>query len=141
MYHFSNPEVEAIMKERFGKDHLLALATVEDGLPHVRTVNAYYMDGAFYIVTHAMSGKMQLIKKEPHAAVCGEWFTGHGVAENLGHVLDDGNGFIMSILRRAFSAWYQNGHVNEQDPNTCLLRINMNDGVLFHHNKRYDLWY
>ena len=44
-------EAEAIMAERFGKDAVIALATVADGVPHVRYVDAYYQAGAFYIVT------------------------------------------------------------------------------------------
>ena len=48
-----------ILRERFGKDNLIALATCSGNIPHVRTVNAYYEDGAFYIITYALSGKMQ----------------------------------------------------------------------------------
>ena len=44
-------EAEKIMIERFGRDTLLALATTENGVPSVRNVNAYYEDGAFYIIT------------------------------------------------------------------------------------------
>ena len=45
-----NREAEKIMIERFGKDTVIALATVEDGIPYVRSVNAYYENGAFYII-------------------------------------------------------------------------------------------
>ena len=41
--------------------------------------------------------------------------------------------------RRAFAAWYDNGHTNERDPNTCLLKIKLTDGVLFSHGTRYDI--
>ena len=41
-------KAEKIMIERFGKDTVIALATVENGIPHVRNVNAYYEDGSFY---------------------------------------------------------------------------------------------
>ena len=34
-----SPEAEKIMIERFGKDTVIALATVEDGVPYVRNVN------------------------------------------------------------------------------------------------------
>ena len=43
-------EAEKIIVERFGKDTVIALATVEDGVPYVRSVNAYYENGAFYII-------------------------------------------------------------------------------------------
>ena len=41
-------EAEKIMIERFGKDTVVALATVENEVPYVRYVNAYYENGAFY---------------------------------------------------------------------------------------------
>ena len=34
-----NPEAEKIIIERFGKDSVIELATMENGLPHVRYVN------------------------------------------------------------------------------------------------------
>ncbi len=128
-----------ILMERFGGDSLIALATVENGTPSVRTVNAMYRDGAFYVVTYARSGKICQIMENPKVAVCGEWFTAHGVGENLGHVLLEENRTIMESLRKAFAVWYHNGHTNEADPNTILLRIRLTDGVLFSQGKRYDI--
>ena len=128
-----------ILTERFGKDSLIALATVEDGIPYVRTVDAVYIDGSFYVVTYALSGKMQQIAKNPVVAISGEWFTAHGIGENLGHVLLSENKEVMGILRAAFAAWYDNGHTNEADPNTCLLKITLTDGVLFADGVRYDI--
>lgn len=134
-------EAAHIMAERFGRDSLIALATVEPdtGRPCVRTVNAYYEDGAFYVVTYALSGKMRQLAAHPQAAMCGEWFSGHGIGENLGHVLLEKNAAMMDKLRRAFAAWYDNGHTNEQDPNTCLLRIRLTDGALTSDGKWYQL--
>ena len=134
-----NEITEAILTERFGKDSLIALATMDHGIPSVRTVDAVYIDGAFYVVTYGLSGKMQQISKNPMVAVCGEWFTAHGIGENLGHVLREENQGIMERLRAAFAAWYDNGHTNETDPNTCLLKICLSDAVLFSHGTRYDI--
>lgn len=83
----NNEITNAIIQERFGKDSLIALATVDGDIPAVRTVNTVYIDGAFYVVTYALSGKMKQIAKNPTVAICGDWFTAHGVGENLGHVL------------------------------------------------------
>lgn len=44
-----------------------------------------------------------------------------------------------ALLRAAFAAWYANGHTNEADPNTCLLRVRLTDGVLFAEGKRYEI--
>lgn len=128
-----------IMDERFRRDSVIALATVQGDTPWVRSVNAYYEDGAFYVITYALSNKMQQLLTNPRAAVCGDWFTGHGIGENLGHILAPQNEAIAQKLRGAFAAWYDNGHTNEADPNTCILRIRLTDGVLFSHGTRYDI--
>lgn len=134
-----NGETAEIMDERFGCDTLLSVATTEEGIPYVRIVNSYYEDGAFYIVTYARSNKMRQIEKNSNVAVCGEWFTAHGTGENLGHVKAECNREIMSRLRAVFAEWYDNGHTDENDPNTCLLRIRLTEGTLFHHGSRYDI--
>lgn len=58
-----------LMKERFGKDSILSLATCVEGVPYVRTVNGYYEDGAFYIITYGLSNKMKQLEKNPLLAV------------------------------------------------------------------------
>ena len=133
-----NPEMHEVMNERFGKDSLIALATAEGNTPYVRAVNSYYMDGAFYCVTNARSNKMGQIEKNPKVAICGEWFTGCGTGENLGHVLREENRTLMEILRPAFASWYSNGHVDENDSNTILLKITLTQGVLMKHGKRFE---
>ena len=50
-----------IINERFSKDTLLSLATLDGKQPKVRIVDAYYEDGAFYIVTYLLSNKMKQI--------------------------------------------------------------------------------
>lgn len=132
-------EARKIMDERFGHDTLIALATLEGDRPCVRTVNACYRDGAFYVITYARSGKMRQIQANPTVALCGEWFTAHGTGENLGWVLADENAETRAWLKEAFSQWYGNGHVNEADPNTCILRVRLTDGLLLSHGTRYDL--
>ena len=133
------PEISAIMDERFGHDNLIALATVDGASPAVRTVNAYYEDGCFYAVTYALSGKMQHIAKNPQVAICGDWFTARGFGENMGHILLPDNTALADQLRTAFAAWYSNGHTNEADPNTIILRMKLSEGVLFNHGTRYDI--
>ena len=134
-----NADMTAIMAERFGHDNLIALATVDGGSPAVRTVNAYYEDGAFYTITYALSGKMQQIGRNPKVAICGDWFTARGTADSLGHILLPQNAVLADKLRAAFAEWYDNGHTNEADPNTIILRVRLKEGVLFHQGTRYDI--
>lgn len=133
------PKAEAILKERFGHDTLLSLATIDGNIPSVRIVNSYYENGAFYTVTYALSNKMRHIEKNPTVAVCGEWFTAHGIGENIGHPCDSANAELAQKLRAVFAAWYDNGHTDESDPNTCILRIRLTDGLLLSHGTRYDI--
>lgn len=132
-------EAQEIMNERFHHDTLIALATTDGSIPSVRAVNGYYQEGAFYVITDASSGKMKQIERNPNVSICGEWFTAHGIGANLGHILDEQNKELAQTLREAFASWYDNGHINEEDPNTCILCIKLTDGLLFSHGKRYEI--
>ncbi len=134
-----DPEVEKIMLERFGKDSVIALATVENGVPYVRNVNAYYENGAFYIITYALSNKMKQLKNNPVAAIAGEWFTGHGKSVNLGWFGKKENREIAEKLKNVFAEWIDNGHNDFNDENTVILCIELTDGLLLSHGVGYEL--
>lgn len=128
-----------ILSERFGKDSLMALATVDEkGIPWVRTIDAIFYEDSFYTITYALSNKMQHIKNNPAVAISGDWFSGHAIGENLGHIKLEKNKEIADKLRTAFAAWYDNGHTNEEDPNTIILKIKVTDGILFKDGTRYE---
>jgi len=132
-------EAEAILLERFGGDSIVSLATQAEGIPYVRYVDAFYEDGAFYVLTHGLSGKMRQIAKTPVVAVAGEWFTGHGVGENLGWFCKTENRRIAEKMKSVFAAWIDNGHNDLDDENTCILRIRLTGGVLFSNGRRFDI--
>jgi len=132
-------EARKIMEERFSCDSLIALATIDGNAPAVRAVNSYYEDGCFYIITYAKSNKMLQIEKNPAVSICGDWFTAGGTGENLGHVLLSEHTELMDKLRAVFAEWYGDGHVNEADENTVLLRIRLTRGTLFSNGTRYDI--
>lgn len=46
---------------------------------------------------------------------------------------------MMEKLHEVFAAWYDNGHTNEEDPNTCLLRVSLTEGVLLSDGTKYDI--
>lgn len=128
-----------LMNERFGQDTIIAVATVKDGQPYVRNVDGFYSDGAFYVITHALSNKMKQIEENPHVAIAGDWFTAHGKGINLGWFCKDENKNITDKLKKAFHEWIDNGHNNFNDENTCILCIRLTDGILFSHGTRYDI--
>lgn len=134
-----NDEIEKIMVERFGKDTVMALATIDNAVPYVRYVNAYYENGCFYIITHALSNKMQHIKNNPIISIAGEWFTAHGKGINMGYFCKTENQEIAEKLKQVFSNWIDNGHNDFGDVNTVILCIEITDGILFSHGKRYEI--
>lgn len=134
-----NKEIEKILKDRFEKDSLMSIATVaKTGKPYVRTVDAIYIDGAFYTITNATTNKMKHINENPIVAICGEWFSGHGKAESLGYLCLDENKDLADKLRLAFASWYDNGHTNENDVNTIILKITVTDGIIYKDGNRFE---
>ncbi len=131
-------EAMKLLDEKLGnKDGLISLSTIAlqpgaDGRsrPAARLVDAYYEDGAFYTVTYATSGKMREIAQNPEVAVCiiVENFTADGIGENLGWVCDEKNAKMMAKLRTIFAAWYYQAN-NDEDHNTCLLRVRLTKGL------------
>jgi len=121
-----------------GKDNVISLATIAretsaDGKvrPVVRTVDAYYENEIFYIITYAKSNKILQIEQNPEVSIagCSEMFTANGLGENLGWVLNPKNAEIRTKLRTAFADWYDFAN-NEQDENCCILAIHLTKGTL-----------
>lgn len=131
-------EAEKIMIDRFGKDTVIALATVEHEVPYVQNVNAYYEDGSFYIITYALTNKIKQIEKNPNVAIAGEWFTAHGRGKNLGYFGKEENRIIAEKLKTVFAEWIDNGHNNFDDENTIILCVELTDGLLLSHGTRYE---
>ena len=138
MKEFSR-EAEQIMIDRFGTDTIISLATTENAMPSVRYVNAYYENGAFYIITCALSNKMKHIEDNPVVAIAGEWFTAHGKGVSLGYFGKRENWEIAEKLKKVFVEWIDNGHTDFDDENTIILRVELTDGLLLSHGTRYEL--
>ena len=113
------------------------MATAVDNVPYVRSVDAFYEDGSFYVLTYGLSGKMQQIKQNPTVAISGEWFTAQGEGINRGYFGSEENKEIAGKMRTVFAAWIDNGHNNFEDVNTCILQIRLTNGVLFSDGNRY----
>jgi len=130
----------SILEEKFGKgkDNVFGLATIAlepnaEGKPRpvVRDVDAFYEDGAFYVVTHAKSSKMQQIAQNNEVAIAVnfEWFTASGIGENLGWVKKPENAELRMKLRKAFEQWYEMAN-GEEGENVCILKISLTNGII-----------
>lgn len=124
-------QTSRLMNERFGSDNVIALATVQDGVPYVRYVNALYRDQSFYIITYGLSRKMRQIAVHPMVSIAGNWFTAQGTGVDLGYFEAPENREIAALLRNAFAAWIDNGHNDFSDENTRILCIHLTQGELF----------
>ena len=133
-----NEEAEQILEERFGGDNEMALATCRDNMPSVRTVNATYWEGCFYVITYGLSRKMEEIRDNPIVALSGEWFTCHGTAESLGWFGREENRAVAAHLRKVFAGWIENGHNDFSNTNTIILRVRVTDAVLLSHGRRFE---
>ncbi len=128
-----------ILQSRFGKDSEIALATVENGIPFSRTVDALYYEGKFYIITYALSRKIKQIETNPNVAISGEWFTAHGIGINKGWFCKEENKEIAKKLRDAFAFWIDNGHNDFDDENTIILCVELTEGILFAEGIKYNI--
>jgi hypothetical protein len=73
---------------------------------------------------------MRQIAKNPEVSFSLNFggFSGNGIAENLGWVLDPKNAELRTKLRAAFE-WYDNAN-NEKDENCCILAIRITKATL-----------
>ena len=46
---------------------------------------------------------------------------------------------IANKMKQIFAAWLDNGHNNLEDENTCILKIELTQGVLFSHGTKYEI--
>ena len=141
MIHYSHPEIQAIMHERFGNERLMTIATSEHNIPYIRAVNAVYENGWFYFATLSNSSKMKQMEENPVTAICGPWFNGHGLACNLGSITKEENRIIYQKLRRSFESWLSEARINREDSQVVLCGIQMTKAVLYSNNQRFDLFF
>lgn len=119
-----------ILKELFGRDYTFVLATAQNNIPSQRVVDTYYSNGAFWIVTYALSNKVKEISANPHVSLCNTFHGFSGKAYYMGHPLNEDNKEIRQKLIKAFEPWYF-AHNNEADENMCYLKIEPEQGF-FH---------
>lgn len=129
-------EAAEVMKELYGKDTAMSLATVNGNKANVRVVNAYYKGNVFYITTYALTNKVKEILGNPNVALNHNLFVAHGIGENIGHPLEEQNRALREELKSVFVKFYDK-HVDEQDKNTCILKVSLTDALVFSHDFKY----
>ncbi|HOO75370.1 MAG: pyridoxamine 5'-phosphate oxidase family protein [Thermotogae bacterium] len=131
---------ESEMKKQFGHDVIMALATVSGNGTNVRNVDAYYKDGNIYITSHGESNKMKEIEKNSNVSLCRNLSVFWGKGENIGNPKEEKNSEIRNEVRNIFSAFYDR-HVNENDPKTCILKVELTKALVFNNEAKYIINY
>lgn len=129
-------EAIAVMKELYGRDVAMPLATVNGNKANIRVINAFYKENAFYITTYSLSNKMKEIRENSNVALNHNLFVAHGIGENIGNPLEEQNRELREELKQVFCAFYDK-HVCEEDTNTCILKITLTDSLVFAHDYKY----
>ncbi|MBU3187445.1 pyridoxamine 5'-phosphate oxidase family protein [Clostridium estertheticum] len=129
-------EAITVMKELYGQDVAMPLATVNGDKANIRVINAYYKENAFYITTYSLSNKMKEITKNPNVALNHNLFVAHGTGNNIGNPLEEQNRELREELKQIFYVFYDK-HVCEEDTNTCILKISLTDSLVFAHDYKY----
>jgi general stress protein 26 len=129
-------EAITVMKELYGRDVAMPLATVNGDKANIRVINAYFKENTFYITTYSLSNKMKEIEKNPNVALNHNLFIAHGMGKNIGNPLMEENRELREELKKVFCAFYDK-HICEEDINTCILAITLTDAVIFAHDYKY----
>ncbi|MCK5130168.1 MAG: pyridoxamine 5'-phosphate oxidase family protein [Clostridiales bacterium] len=133
-------DIQILLNKQFGQDTTMSLATCVDNYVTVREIDAYYSKGSFYITTHEASTKMKQIVENPNVALCKGLFSATGIAINLGHPTSDTNKELRDELRKVFYKFYDN-HVDENNPGTCFLKIDLSKAVAFDKENKYEIYF
>ena len=131
-------QADAFLTEQFGRDVPMSLATGRGDEVSVRVVDCYYEHGKLFVTSHSQSLKARQIAENPKVAVCRDLFRATGTAVNLGNPLLPQNKEIRETLKRVFVAFYER-HVNEADPGTCILRIDLEKAEAYDPGHRYSV--
>ncbi|MGV8983155.1 pyridoxamine 5'-phosphate oxidase family protein [Clostridium sp.] len=92
-------EAKTVMKELYGRDVAMPLATVNGDKSNIRVINAYYKENAFYITTYSLSNKMKEIEKNPNVALNHNLFVALGIGKNIGNPLKEENSDLIEELK------------------------------------------
>lgn len=98
------------------------MATARENVPSQRVVDACYMGGAFWVVTHGRSAKVREMKANPCVSLCSSFHTFKCKAHFMGHPLLPANQAAREALAGAFEPWHFACN-DEGDSNLCYLRI------------------
>ncbi|MCD4826922.1 MAG: hypothetical protein K8Q99_04010 [Acholeplasmataceae bacterium] len=122
--------IKEILEERYFKDTILLIATAANNVPSVRSVDSFYYDGSFWIVTDRRCNYVKEIQENKNVMISDG---GHNRfwcnAEITGHPLDNTNQSIRVIYQEVFKSWYKEVN-NEELKSVCYIQVKPYKGYI-----------
>lgn len=130
--------IHNLLEKRFnGTGNLIYMATSTNNIPSIRSLTPYYHDGCFYAITDKQSSKINQIIDNPNVAICGLFFNAKAIATIIGPLKESPD--IASKLINYCDSWIKLGHVDINSENTCILKIQLQEGYIIDKEKRYEI--
>ncbi len=112
-----------IIQEKFQNDSIVLVVTAKDNVPTVRSVDSFYYQGSFWIVTDLNCNYVKEIQSNPYVMISDG---GHNrfwcKAYVTGHPLDVVNKDIREVFLKVFHHWYK--EVNNEDiQSVCYIKV------------------
>jgi len=119
-----------IIKEKYQYDTILLVATSNNNVPSVRSVDTFYYEGSFWVVTDLRCNYVNEIIKNKNVMISDG---GHNrfwsKAEVVGHPLEEKNKSIRNVYMKVFNQWYK--EVNNEDlDSVCYIKITPYKGYI-----------
>lgn len=131
---YKNSGIHDILEERYSQDTILLIATAKDHVPSVRSVDSFYYDGSFWIVTDTGCNYVKEIQSNENVMISDG---GHNRfwcrASVMGHPLEEKNKTIREVYLKVFKHWYKEVN-NEELPSVCYIKVTPYRGYI-HKNK------
>ena len=112
--NYKNSGVKELLIERYANDTILLIATSNNNVPSVRSVDSFYYEDSFWIVTDTRCNYVKEIQENQKVMIsdgghnrfwCNAFVTGHPLNPN--------NESIREIFMKVFHNWYK--EVNNED--------------------------
>lgn len=135
--HSMIDRVLEIIKEKYQNDTVLLVATAKDNVPSVRSVDSFFYDGSFWVVTDLSSNYVKEIQSNPNVMISDGGHNRFWCKSIIaGHPLTDENLGIREIFLKVFHHWYK--EVNNEDIKTiCYIKVTPYKGYVHKNKKGY----
>lgn len=132
--HMSSHDVLQMIHKRYQNDTVLLVVTASNNIPSVRSVDSFYHEGSFWIVTDLQCRYVQEIQSNPNVMISDG---GHNrfwcKATVTGHPLEPANQAIRPVFLSVFKPWYEAVN-NESMSTVCYIKVTPYKGYI-HDNK------